>query len=240
MVRNPYRSIVSAAAEQARGQSYMAGPIVRAAESPPERIGYFGGSFDPPHRGHLAVARAARDRFGLQQVLLAPTGKQPLKPAGPAASFKDRLQMTALLCRGERGLVASDLDAPRPDGGANYTVDTLRVLDKQSPGARLFAIVGADAFLGLPKWKDMDALFACAEWVVVSRPGFDGGENRSGMMDGMHLTPVQRERVHMLSNVHDPTSATELRARLRAGLPCDDLLPPAVLAYIRDQALYRG
>lgn len=199
------------------------------------RIGYFGGSFDPPHRGHLAVACAARDRFNLARVMLAPTGRQPLKPEGASAPFADRLAMTSLLCTGEPSLEASPIEAPRPDGGANYTAATLRELqDGLPPGASLFAIVGADAFLGLPHWKDVPALFALAEWVVVSRPGFHPKQ-----MDALGLEPWQRARVHLLDSVHDPTSATDLRARLQRGLPCEAYLPPAVLHYIRDHGLYR-
>lgn len=198
------------------------------------RVGFFGGSFDPPHHGHLAVARAARDRFHLNEVLLAPTGRQPLKPDGPAASFQDRLAMTALLCAEERGLKPSAIEAPLPDGSPNYTADTLYTLRDSLPvDAALFCIVGADAFLGFPKWKDVDALFTLADWVVVSRPGVSAAQ-----IDTMILPPEQRACVHSLDDVHDPTSATDLRARLRAHLPCDDLLPAPVLNYIRQHKLY--
>ena len=198
------------------------------------RVGYFGGSFDPPHRGHLAVAVAARDRFALDEVWIAPTGLQPLKPEGASASFDDRLRMTELLCAGERGLLASGIDAPLPRGLPNFTVDTLHTMQDSLPaGSRLFSIVGADAFLGLPKWKSVDVLFQLAEWVVVSRPGFP-----VEAIETLGLTPEQRGRVHVLEDVRDPTSATDVRARLRAGLPCEAFLPPAVLAYIGEHGLY--
>ncbi len=198
------------------------------------RIGYFGGSFDPPHRGHLTVARAARSRFALDRVLLAPTGRQPLKPDGPAAPFADRLAMTTLLCAGEPGLEASTIDAPRPDGSPNYTVDTLHRLRRTLPaGAEIFTIVGADAFLHLPKWRDASLLFDLATWVVVSRPGYT-----SAQLAQVPLSATQRPRVHWLKDVTDPTSATELRARLRAGLPCESLLSPEVSRYIEQHGLY--
>ncbi len=200
------------------------------------RIGYFGGSFDPPHRGHLAAARAARERFELDRVLLAPTGRQPFKAEGAWASFADRLRMTELLCAREAGLKASEVDGPMADGSPNFTVDTLRRLGERMPaGAELFAIVGADAFLGIPQWRGVEALFALAEWVVVSRPGISSEAVRE-----VELTPEQRERTHLLEGVAEPVSATDLRRRLEAGLPCEDLLPEAVMRYIREHGLYRG
>ncbi len=198
-------------------------------------MGYFGGSFDPPHRGHLAVARAARQRFALDRVLLAPTGRQPLKPDGPSASFNDRLSMTRLLCAGEPGLEASAIDVPHPDGSPNYTADTLSRLREDLPAsASLFAIVGADAFLGLPQWRDVTQLFELAEWIVVSRPGFPLAQ-----LQAMPLTETQHAGVHLLDGLADPTSATALRARLRSLQPCEDLLPRDLCEYIEAHRLYR-
>lgn len=198
------------------------------------RIGYFGGSFDPPHRGHRAVARAVRERFVLDRVLLAPTGRQPLKPDGPTASFEDRLRMTALLCAGEPGLEASDIDAPRPDGEPNYTADTLRRLRALLPEeARMFGIVGADAYLSMPQWREAGALFALAEWIVVSRPGVS---LRSA--EAMAVECGRGARIHLLPDLAEPASATDLRERLLHDEPCDDLLTPEVMAYIRKHRLY--
>ena len=200
------------------------------------RVGYFGGSFDPPHRGHLAVARAARERFALDRILLAPTGRQPLKTAGAIASFPDRLRMTELLCAGEPGLQASEADGPLPDGSPNYTVDTLRRLRHRLPATTgLFAIVGADAFLSIPQWRQTAELFSLAEWIVVSRPGVQSDD-----LSSVPLTAEQRERTHILEGVAEPVSATDLRRRLEAGLPCKTLLPDAVLFYIRQHSLYQG
>lgn len=199
------------------------------------RVGYFGGSFDPPHRAHLAVARAARDRFRLERVLLAPTGKQPLKPAGSSAPFVDRLAMTALLCSGEAALESSSLDAPRLDGLPNYTVDVLRKLRAElPPNAALFAITGADAFESLPQWRDAPQLLTLAEWIVVSRPGHSVAE-----LDALPLSPAERARVHWLGGVHDLTSATELRAELASGDPVrENALSKVVADYIRVHHLY--
>lgn len=213
------------------------------------RVGYFGGSFDPPHRAHLLAAELARQRFALDRVLLAPTGRQPLKTGGAQAPFADRLHMVELLCEGHPGLEASALDGPRPDGEPNYTVDTLRrlrLLLESSPHSpplappraatapELFAIVGADAFLGLPNWRDPAELLRLAQWIVISRPGFALHTVTVG------LTPAQRSAVHLLAGLHEPLSATELRHRLHAGQDCRTLIPPGVLSYLEAKDLYRG
>jgi nicotinate-nucleotide adenylyltransferase len=204
------------------------------------RIALFGGTFDPIHRGHLAIAAAAADTFSLDTILFAPTGLQPLKPNGATASFADRLAMTTLACEqsGEVNpnphFAVSAIDAPRPDHQPNYTVDTLADLHQLYPGATLFALAGADSFLGLPRWRQPDRLFELAEWIVVSRPGFSLDDLAS-----LALAPHQLARVHLLLGVHEPVSSTSLRERLRAGDPCDDLLPASVSRYIRQHHLYR-
>jgi nicotinate-nucleotide adenylyltransferase len=151
------------------------------------RIGLFGGSFDPPHRGHLALARLARQRFGLDRVLFAPVGSQPLKrdrprpPGSPArsrggaeASFADRLAMTRLAIEGEPGMEISLIDAPRDDGRPNYTVDSIPTLRSELPPEHhIFCLMGADSFLSIGRWhRAADLLVAC-DFVVAARPGFD-------------------------------------------------------------------
>jgi len=197
------------------------------------RVGLFGGSFDPPHRGHLAVAEAVRDRFALDRVLLAPTAIQPLKH-GAHASFTDRLHMVRLLCEGANGIEASAVDGPQPNGKPNYTIDTLRRLrDQLPPGAEIFFIVGADAFLSVHHWKDPDKLLNEARWIVVSRPGFDLHQLKT-----LELTPEQRSRIETLSDFENPVSATEIRERLHEHEAPSKLVPPKVLEYIRAHCLY--
>jgi cytidyltransferase-like protein len=117
------------------------------------RIGFFGGSFDPPHRGHIALARLAMESVGLERVLFAPVGVQPLKRDRPQASFADRVEMTELAIAGEPGLELSLIDAPREDGRPNYTIDTVRGLKKTLAGGdEIFCLMGADSFLSIGKW----------------------------------------------------------------------------------------
>ena len=201
------------------------------------RRALFGGSFDPPHRGHIAIARAAADSFALDQVLFAPVGHQPLKPQAPGASFEERLAMTTLACMDDPRFTPSTIDAARPDGLPNYTVDTLRLLHESMPEATIFNLIGADSFLSLARWRDPAQLLELAEWIVVSRPGY----SETGLLTdppGLTLTPTQRSRIHVLDTVHEDIAATDLRERLRAGDPCKDLLPPQVSGYIQHHHLY--
>ena len=190
------------------------------------RVALFGGTFDPIHRGHLAIAEAAADRFALDKVLFAPVGRQPLKVGvGGGAGFGDRLGMVRVACGGDGRFVATDVDGPRADGGPNYTVDTLERLRGEMPDAELYVLVGMDSFLDLPRWREPERLMELAEWIVVSRPGFE-------------LPAALPARVHLLDGVCEDVSATELRERLRSGDDCSELLPPLVLRYIREHHLY--
>lgn len=206
------------------------------------RVAFFGGTFDPVHRGHLRIAAAAADAFDLDRVLFAPVGQQPLKGKGSVASFEDRLEMVRLAVAGGRDeggdprFAASGLDGPRADGKPNYTVDTLASLTTKYPDAGMFVVAGADSFRDLRRWRSPDRLFALAEWIVVSRPDFSLTE---ADLAKVAAAPEQRARVHLLTNVHENISATELRQRLAAGFSCASLLPPAVAAYIERHHLYR-
>jgi nicotinate-nucleotide adenylyltransferase len=198
------------------------------------RVALFGGSFDPPHHGHIAIATAAADVFNLDSVLFAPVGRQPLKTEGGAAPFADRLAMVRLACDFDSRFAVSELDAPRDDGAPNYTVDTLAKLQETLPEARLFNLVGADSFLDLPRWHEPERLLELAEWIVVSRPGFALAD-----LSPLDLTPRQRGRIHLLQTVHEDVAASHLRERLEAGDPCVDVLSPAVSAYIQAHHLYQ-
>jgi nicotinate-nucleotide adenylyltransferase len=200
------------------------------------RLALFGGTFDPIHRGHLAIARAAADAFALDRVLVAPAGRQPLKPEGSTGSFEDRLAMVTLACRdsGDPRLQPSALDAPRPGRAPNYTVGTLLQLTAQHPRAQLFALAGADSFATITTWREPHRLLELAEWIVVSRPGFP-----LSYPAGLELTPHQRARIHLLHGVYEDVAATHLRTRLSHGDPCEDLLAPSVASFIAEHALYR-
>jgi nicotinate-nucleotide adenylyltransferase len=213
----------------------------------PQRIALFGGTFDPPHRGHMAIARAAADALQLDQVLFAPTGRQPLKLKSNPTPFAHRLAMVAATCADSNAapstpgtsvrFIPTDLDAPRPNNLPNYTVDTLAALRALHPHDTLFSLAGADSFLTLYHWREPQRLLALADWIVVTRPGYALTHES---LAPLHLTPAQRARVHILTSIAEDVSATGLRDRLRQGAPCTDLLSPSVARYIAEHNLYRN
>lgn len=162
--------------------------------NPPPRSGqsiaFFGGSFDPPHLGHLAVARAARAALGLDSVLFAPVGAQPLKPEGSTASFEDRVEMTRLAIAEEQGFELSLADAPRVDGTPNFTVNTLERLHADFSEAVLFCLMGADSLAQLRQWHRAAEVPFTANLVVASRPGLPLDDLRDLLPDGLDLEPA--------------------------------------------------
>jgi nicotinate-nucleotide adenylyltransferase len=218
------------------------------------RIGFFGGTFDPPHRGHIAIARAARTRLALDQILVAPVGTQPLK--GAHSSFEDRLAMVRLAVAGEPGMVASSVDAPLPGGQPNYTYATLqRVQSHLQPSDQLFFLLGADSFLTLKRWHQCAELLLFCDFIVAGRPGFSLRQFNDALPDGVDNTGEYREReftrftlagssgrqstLFLLPDLDQDISATEIRAALAGGSAQQTVLAPAVAEYIRTHALYR-
>lgn len=137
------------------------------------RIALFGGSFDPPHSGHIGIAMAAVERLRVDRVLMAPVGRQPLKRDQTQSPYEDRMAMVQLACANHPPLVASAIDAPRPDGRYNYTYDTLQRLRETLPATdELFCLVGADSLQTLRRWHRAAEALMLAEWIVAARPGF--------------------------------------------------------------------
>ena len=201
------------------------------------RLAFFGGSFDPPHLGHLAVAQAAAKDFSLDRVLFAPTGRQPLKRHGAVASFADRLAMVGLLCEQDERMVPSTIDAPHSDGSPNYTIEALTRLKEQCEGTTLFTIIGADSLLDLPKWRQSERLFELATWISVSRlqPTFPD------TLPEMLKMEEERGRLHLIRDVNIPTSSTALRERLhKSSRDTGEEIPESVLRYIKEHNLYLG
>jgi len=190
----------------------------------PLRIGLFGGTFDPPHVGHLVTAVNVRFALSLDLVVLmvanVPWQKQGSRAITPA---EDRFAMVEAAVGDVEGLVAGRIEIDR--GGASYTADTLAALACEYPGAELFTIVGDDAASGITTWERYDEVVQRSTLVVVDRPGAP-----------MEL-PAQFEWVH----VEVPrleVSSTDLRARVREGRPLDYLVTEPVLQLVRDRDLY--
>ncbi len=187
------------------------------------RLGLFGGSFNPPHVAHLAVAEACA--AGLDRVLWMPAPDPPHK-APLSVSGADRLALVRLAIAGNARFEASDLEFRRP--GPHYTVDTLRALRAEHPDLAL--VIGGDSLAAFSTWREPDAILELARLVVYRRPGSD--------FDGVPAHVMARTTV-----VEGPgldLSATELRARLAAGLSARYLVPDEVLGYIAAHGLYRG
>jgi nicotinate-nucleotide adenylyltransferase len=205
------------------------------------RVAFFGGSFDPPHLGHLAVARAARAALRLDTVLFAPVGAQPLKPSGSTASFEDRLAMTRLAIAGEPGFEVSLADAPKTGGKPNYTLETLRALREKMPGeGESFCLMGADSFFGLKGWHGAAEIPFAASLIVASRPGERPAEwmegLRAALPAGLTIEPVgqgsggvetelqtytlhdvagQSAALYLLPGLHWDISASDIRGQIR-------------------------
>jgi nicotinate-nucleotide adenylyltransferase len=201
------------------------------------RIALFGGTFDPPHRGHIAIAKAAADAFALDRVLFAPAGLQPLKLDTAPSSYATRMALAEAACEEDPRFEVTGIDAPHPDGSPNYTVDTLTELSRLHPADTLFNLVGADSFLNLRNWREPDRLLELAEWIVVSRPGYSLMDED---LSPLKLSSLQCGRVHMLRGIEEDISATELRIRLQNRELCADLLPQSVTDFIQRESPYRS
>jgi len=220
------------------------------------RIAFFGGTFDPPHCGHIALARAGIERLRLDQVLVAPVGTQPLKGGSPHASFDDRLAMVKLALAGDSRLEASAIDAPLPGGQPNFTFDTLeRLRLLLQPSDELFCLLGADSFLTLRQWHRASELALFCDFIVGGRPGFSLAQVNAALPDGVRNVAEHDERdftrytlsgassqtnaLFLLPDLDQDISATEIRAALAEGSEQQTVLVPAVAEYIRSHRLYR-
>ena len=147
-----------------------------------ERIGLFGGSFDPVHRGHLLVAQAAREELGLTRLFFVPAARSPFKPEGEPAPAAERLRLLRLALAGQAWCELDDQEIRR--GGTSYTVETVRDYARRFAGAQLFYLIGADHAAQLPKWRQAQELAQLAEFVVIPRPGLGVGGPEAGWDGG--------------------------------------------------------
>jgi nicotinate-nucleotide adenylyltransferase len=191
------------------------------------RIGLFGGTFDPPHIGHLALAEAARDRLRLDEVRFIPAGRPPHKSRVRITPTALRVAMVRLAVRRNRAFTVSTLEAHR--GGPSFTVETLRRVAGEEPGVRLYLLMGADSLGDFATWREPEAIVRLATLAVAERPGAPSPRRR---------TPA-RARIVWLGNAEIAVSSTLVRARVRAGRSVRYLVPDAVAAAIVRHRLYR-
>ena len=239
-------------------------------------LGLFGGTFDPIHRGHVALAEAAGERFGLTRTLFIAASVPPHKQQ-PVAGYFDRYAMIALATAAHKTFVPSLLEAPegaakaiietgkgkgkqkaRENGPrANYSIDTIRRV-RQSLKAidKLFFLIGIDAFLDIAKWRESEALFREVEFIVASRPGYYLADVANALPESLRpkesvTKPFQKQpasgdlvlrgvTVHLLADVHQPVSATAVRAAVAGGKAVGKMLDAGVADYIKKMGLYRA
>lgn len=213
-------------------------------------IAIFGGTFDPIHSGHLAVAEAAERLFYLDATYFVPSSRPPHKKRVELAAFSHRYAMVALAAAGHSTFIPSLAEAPPESGVAEafYSIDTVRRFRREYPRDRIYFILGADSFLEITIWKSFEALLDSCDFIIASRPGFRLDTVRevlpSRMLGGKpacepDAIALRKSTVHLLTAVSSEVSSTEIRRRRKSGASIHALVPEGVEDYILKQALYR-
>jgi nicotinate-nucleotide adenylyltransferase len=229
-----------------------------AAKHHPCRIALFGGSFDPIHSGHLVVARAADRRFNFDEMHFIPASRPPHKLKQHLAPFPHRFAMVALACTEHPHFVPSLAEAGEDFIGTqlHYSVDTVRYFRHvyHGHGDRIFFIIGADAFLGIPMWKEYETLLGLCDFIIANRPGIRAealrlvippdlmarlGAKKENGHPSQVIAELQRTTVYLLENVANDVSATDVRRRANRGQSIHGLVSSRVEEYILKQGLYR-
>lgn len=228
-------------------------------------IGLFGGTFDPVHRGHLALARAALEQYKLHRIHFVAANNPPHKQRQPLAPFVHRYAMLVLATAEEKVFLPSLLEAPA-DGAPpsrkdrqekpNYTIDTIRRMKQSFKSVdKLFLLVGMDAFADVAKWHQAEALFRECEFVVASRPGYSLADVANALPESLRPRPevmrpfhkhaatgdlvLRGVTIHLMGDLQQPASATAIRQAAAAGKPLGRWVDPPVAEYIRKLGLYR-
>jgi nicotinate-nucleotide adenylyltransferase len=233
------------------------------------KIGLFGGTFDPIHKGHLALARAARERCKLSRICFVPANIPPHKQQQPMLPFAHRFAMIALATAQEKDFVPSLLEAPEESQARNtnkektrvpkpnYSIDTVKRLKQSLKKVdRLFLLIGIDAFADIAKWHQAEALFRECEFVVASRPGFSLADVANALPANLRprvevTRPFHKQAaagdlvlngvtIHLLDEVYQPISSTAIREAAAAGKPLGRFVESAVADYIKKMGLYKG
>lgn len=220
----------------------------------PIRLGLLGGTFNPVHNGHLAIARQALEALGLDQILFIPASDPPHKPDRNLAPATDRYEMVRLAIASETSFVLSDVEMRRP--GKSYSIDTVRLLQQDyGPQTQLSFLIGLDAFLDFPNWREPETLLTLCSFVVISRPGISfqalstmailppiPGQSLVDLDAGRLFRldiPIGTRHLTCLRLPPSEVSASDIRMRIKRGLPVANQLPPLVESYILHHHLYK-
>lgn len=191
------------------------------------RIGIYGGTFNPPHRAHLEIARQALRHLALDEVIFVVAAVPPHKQGEVYVGSEDRLAMVEAMVAEEPRMRVSRMELERE--GPSYTVDTLRAFHALHPHTKLFFLVGGDSLQDLPRWREPGAILAEADLIVAMRPGIS-----------QEVPPMLREHCHVLPGLAPPISSTDIRNRLAQGEDVRALVPPPVERVIRERGLYHA
>jgi len=220
-------------------------------------IGFLGGTFDPVHKGHLAVARAAVERFHLGKVYFIPASMPPHRREERIAPFHDRYAMLALATVGEKRFLPSLAEAPSEQDHLSFTIDTVRRFKQAARKSdHLFFIIGIDAFQQVASWHRAEELLREIDFIVVSRPGFSMADVADALPKSMrpaaavvkafHKSPAKgtlvlgATMIHILDDVKSPVSATEVRRAAAGSKSLARFVEPLVAEYIRKMGLYKA
>jgi nicotinate-nucleotide adenylyltransferase len=188
------------------------------------KIGLFGGSFDPVHLGHLLVAQAAVEELGLDKLFFIPAAQSPFKPENKIAPAEIRLKLLRLALAGKTNCEIDEQEIRR--GGISYSIETLRDYASRFPKAKLFYLIGADNISKLNEWREADELAKLAEFVAIPRPGESAAEFPKPF------------RGRILKGFPIGISSSQIRARVKANLPIENIVPPFVAEVIYAAKVY--
>jgi nicotinate-nucleotide adenylyltransferase len=197
------------------------------------RLGVIGGTFDPPHYGHLVLAENAAVQLELDRVLFVPAGQPPHKPDRPITEARHRVAMVEVVVADNAAFRFSRVDVER--SGPHYTVDMLGILQGRYPSATFFFLIGGDSLAEFVNWRDPAGILEQAQLVVMRRPGW-----RADLTSLREVLPGIEERLTWLDAPHLEISGTDLRRRVAQGLPIRYLVPPPIERYVREHRLYRS
>ena len=200
----------------------------RQDSSDKRRIGFFGGSFDPIHKGHLELAKEILAKASLQSILLCPARQAPLRQQPHHASPSSRLKMVRIATKGIAGLEVTDAETSS-DRESNYTWDTLQKLKEENPGTEIMPIIGTDQLAKLHDWRHAEKLARDYTFIALTRPGHE------------FQTPqkLPKLRVENFSTAEFDVSSTKVRELIKNGMPYEHLLPKGVTAYLNENKLYQ-